>query len=123
MQKILIIEDEVSFLKLIGDKLTLSGYEVLKADDGKKGLETAKSKHPDLILLDITMPKLDVLSACKMLRNSEVTKHIPIIMLTASGDIDHKVRSLMTGADDFVAKPFTQLELQAHVISKIRRVR
>lgn len=82
MKKILVIEDEPAFLKLIGDQLTHDGYEVSKADDGKKGLEAAKSQHPDLILLDIKLPVMEGLEVLSNLRQDEWGKRAKVIVLT-----------------------------------------
>lgn len=119
--KILIIDDEADNRELIRDILS-EKYDLLMAGDGEEGLRAARGELPDLILLDITMPKLDGIAACEALRSNEATRHIPIIMLTARSDLDHKVRSLMTGADDFITKPFKPKELLAHIHSKVRRV-
>ncbi len=82
MKKVLIIEDEAAFLRLMGDQLTKDGYEVMKADDGKKGLEMAKSKHPDVILLDIRLPVMDGLAVLHELKADPWGKTAKIIMLT-----------------------------------------
>jgi two-component system phosphate regulon response regulator PhoB len=120
-RRILVIDDERDNCELVGEILS-EKFDVFSAADGEEGLRLSRAKLPDLILLDITMPKLDGLAVCEALRSNEATRHIPIIMLTASADVDHKVKSLMTGADDFVAKPFKPKELMAHVISKVRRL-
>jgi two-component system alkaline phosphatase synthesis response regulator PhoP len=82
MKKVLIIEDEIAFLKLMGDQLTKDGYEVIKADDGKKGLDTALSKHPDLILLDLRLPVMDGLTVLAELRKDAWGKGAKVIVLT-----------------------------------------
>jgi DNA-binding response OmpR family regulator len=94
----------------------------LKAPDGDEGICVARELQPDLILLDIAMPKMDGIAVCESLRSHQATRHIPIIMLTAASDVDHRVKSYMTGADDFLAKPFRPKELVARVLSKIRRI-
>jgi CheY-like chemotaxis protein len=82
MKKILIVEDEIAFLKLMSDQLTGEGYSVIKADDGKKGLDEAKSQHPDLILLDLKLPIMDGLTVLDELRKDEWGKHAKVIVLT-----------------------------------------
>ena len=82
MKKILIAEDEIAFLKLMSDQLTGEGYSVIKADDGKKGLDEAKSQHPDLILLDLKLPIMDGLTVLDELRKDEWGKHAKVIVLT-----------------------------------------
>lgn len=120
-RKVLIIDDEPDNRELI-DHILNDKFKVLSAQDGEEGLRVARSELPDLILLDITMPKLDGIAVCEALRSNEATRHIPIIMLTASSDVDHRIKSYMTGADDFLSKPFRPQELVARVVSKIRRV-
>ncbi|MBI3543546.1 MAG: response regulator transcription factor [Deltaproteobacteria bacterium] len=120
-RKILIIDDELDNRELLEQILT-DKFKVLSAEDGEAGLRVARAELPDLILLDITMPKLDGFAVCETLRTNEATRDIPIIMLTAASDVDHRIRSFMTGADDFVPKPFRPKELLARVLSKMRRV-
>lgn len=120
-RKVLIVDDEADNRDLV-DQILSEKFEVVTAADGEEGLRMARAELPDLILLDITMPKLDGISVCETLRTNEATKHIPIIMLTASSDVDHRIQSFMTGADDFVPKPFRPKELVARVQSKIRRI-
>src|SRR3954468_2972543 len=120
-RKILIIDDEPDSREIISEVLA-DKFQVITAPDGEEGLRIARAHLPDLILLDITMPKLDGISVCEALRSNEATRHIPIIMLTAASDLDNRIKSFMTGADDFISKPFKPRELMAHVVSKIRRV-
>lgn len=120
-RKILVIDDEVDNRELI-EQVLADKFKIVTAADGEEGLRMARSELPDLVILDIAMPKMDGIAVCEAMRANEATRHIPIIMLTAASDIDHKIKSLMTGADDFVGKPFKPKELIAHVFSKIRRV-
>lgn len=120
-RKILIIDDEPDNRELI-EQILADKFNVAMAGDGEEGIRVARSELPDLILLDITMPKLDGIAVCESLRANEATRHIPIIMLTAASDADHRVKSFMTGADDFLSKPFRPQELVARVLSKIRRI-
>lgn len=120
-RKVLIIDDEADNRELI-EHILCDRFKVLSASDGEDGLRVARGELPDLILLDITMPKLDGIAVCEALRSNEATKHIPIIMLTASSDSERRIQSFMTGADDFLLKPFRPQELLARVQSKIRRV-
>ncbi len=118
---ILIVDDEQDnrdlLEQILGDK-----YKLLMAADGEEGLRIARSMMPELILLDITMPKLDGIAVCEALRSHEGTREIPVIMLTAVSDIDCRIKSFTLGADDFVPKPFRPKELLARVESKMRRV-
>lgn len=120
-RKILVVEDERDNREFI-DEVLRDRFEVVVAGDGEEGLRLARAILPDLVLLDIAMPKLDGLAVCAALRDNEATKHIPIIILTASSDVDKRIQSYMTGADDYLTKPFKPKELLARVLSKIRRI-
>lgn len=118
MQTVLIIEDEKELAEILGDYLEVEGYAVKIAFDGETGLKLFESSNPDLILLDIMLPKLDGMAVCKRIREKS---EIPILMLSAkSGEMD-KVISLGIGADDYVTKPFSPLELVARVKAHLRR--
>lgn len=118
MAKILIVDDEQSISKVISYNLKKEGYEVLCAADGEKGLELALSENPDLVLLDIMMPKMDGYEVCRKIREKS---NMPIIMLTARADEIDKVNGLEMGADDYVTKPFGNRELIARVKAHLRR--
>jgi CheY-like chemotaxis protein len=108
---ILIVEDEPKNMTLTRDLLKISGYETIEAVDGKQGVEKAKSAKPDLILMDIMMPKLDGYSACREIKADQSTKNIPVVMLTAVGyDLNKKMAKQM-GADGYVTKPFSRQQL------------
>jgi len=121
MEKILIVEDEESILMALTDDLSLEGYDVASAKDGLQGLEMAKEKAHDLIILDIMLPKMDGFEVCKQLRQAGVGT--PILMLTAKSQEIAKVLGLELGADDYVTKPFSPRELLARVKAIIRRVK
>jgi len=121
MEKILIIEDEESILMALTDDLALEGYEIASARDGLEGLEMAKDKRYDLIILDIMLPKMDGFEVCKQLRQAGVGT--PILMLTAKSQEVDKVLGLELGADDYVTKPFSPRELLARVKAILRRVK
>jgi DNA-binding response OmpR family regulator len=121
MEKILIIEDEESILMALADDLGLEGYEVASARDGLQGLEMAKEKAHDLVILDIMLPKMDGFEVCKQLRQAGVGT--PILMLTAKSQEVDKVLGLELGADDYVTKPFSPRELLARVKAILRRVK
>ena len=116
--KILIIEDEKSIADIIAFNLKKEGFEVLCAYDGSTGLKYALEEDPELILLDIMMPKMDGFTVCKKIRK---TLETPIIMLTARGEEVDKVLGLEIGADDYVTKPFSMRELLARVKANLRR--
>ena len=108
---ILIVEDEPKNMTLTKDILKISGYETIEAVDGRQGVEKAKSAKPNLILMDIMMPKMDGYAACREIKADPATKNIPVIMLTAVGyDLNKKLAKQM-GADGYVTKPFSRQQL------------
>jgi DNA-binding response OmpR family regulator len=119
MSKILIVEDEPDMILGLKDNFEFEGYEVLTASDGVAGLERARAQKPDLVILDIMLPKLSGLEVCKTLRGEGF--EAPIIMLTARGQEIDKVVGLELGADDYVTKPFSIRELLARVRAILRR--
>ncbi|HXJ56651.1 MAG TPA: response regulator transcription factor [Verrucomicrobiae bacterium] len=118
--RILIIEDELPMRTALTDVLAGEGYRVLSAADGEAGLERALAEKPDLILLDLMMPRLDGYSVCLQLRRLAVA--VPILILTAKGQVEDRVRGLDAGADDYLVKPFSTEELLARVRAMLRRV-
>jgi len=119
MTKILIVEDEPNMVAGLRDNFEFEGYEVLSAYDGSEGLEKALATSPDLVVLDVMMPKMSGLDVCKQLKAKRPS--IPIIMLTARGQEIDKVVGLELGADDYVTKPFSIRELVARVKAVLRR--
>lgn len=117
-KKVLVVDDEKNIVEIIAFNLKKEGYEVLKAFDGEEGLAIAMEHQPDLILLDIMMPKMDGYEVCKRIREKNNT---PIIMLTARAEEVDKVLGLELGADDYVTKPFGTRELMARVKANLRR--
>ncbi|WP_352399512.1 response regulator [Anaerotignum sp.] len=117
-KKILIVDDEKNIVEIIAFNLKKEGYKILKAADGAEGVKLALEENPDLILLDIMMPKMDGYEACKKIREK---KNTPIIMLTARAEEVDKVLGLELGADDYVTKPFGVRELMARVKANLRR--
>src|SRR5258705_2888151 len=119
MAKILIVEDEPKMVAGLRDNFEDEGYEVLTAHDGVEGLDRALATSPDLIILDVMMPKMSGLDVCRKLKMKRPS--IPIIMLTARGQEVGKVLGLELGADDYVTKPFSIRELLARVKAVLRR--
>jgi DNA-binding response OmpR family regulator len=117
--KILVVEDEPAMVAGLRDNFEFEGYEVITAQDGIEGLERALEESPDLVVLDVMMPRMSGLEVCKQLRAKRAS--IPIIMLTARGQEIDKVVGLELGADDYVTKPFSIRELLARVKSVLRR--
>ncbi len=118
MATILLIEDEATVRETLAMNLQAEGYEVLTAADGMTGLDLARDESPDLIIMDLMLPKLDGLSVCRIVRKDS---DVPIIMLTARGTEMDRITGLETGADDYVVKPFSLGELMARVRANLRR--
>ena len=109
--KILVVDDEIYIVHILDFSLGMEGYQVLTALDGEQALEKARAEHPDLIVLDIMMPKLDGYETCKMLKADEQTRSIPVILLSAKGrNVDQKI-GFEVGADDYITKPFSPRKL------------
>jgi DNA-binding response OmpR family regulator len=120
VERILIIEDELPMRTALQDVLVGEDYRVLTASDGEAGLRRALAEKPDLILLDIMMPKLDGFAICAELRR--LSNSVPILMLTAKGQVEDRVTGLDAGADDYLVKPFSTEELLARVRALLRRM-
>ena len=118
MAKILVVDDEASIVTMLAYNLKKEGYDVVTAEDGEVALEKFESENPDLLLLDIMMPKMDGYEVCRKIREKS---NVPIIMLTARADEVDKVVGLEMGADDYVTKPFGNRELIARVKANLRR--
>jgi two-component system KDP operon response regulator KdpE len=117
---ILIIEDEQDFVYLLRRKLQDEGYRILSACDGVQGVQVAQKQHPDLVLLDVMMPRMNGWETCRRIR--ELTD-VPIILVTALGGDENTVRGLEMGADDYIVKPFSLAELAARIRAALRRYR
>ncbi|NDJ53036.1 MAG: response regulator [Chloroflexi bacterium] len=118
--KILVVEDNPDSRKLVEDILGAMSYEVVAASNGLQGLEAAQREVPDLIILDVNMPGLSGFEVLEHLKADEQLNSIPILMLTAQGDVDDRVRGLGLGADDYLLKPFNPRELIARVDARLR---
>jgi DNA-binding response OmpR family regulator len=109
--KILVVDDEVYIVHILDFSLGMEGYEVVTALDGEEALAKAIEHKPDLIVLDIMMPKMDGYEACRQLKSGEETRHIPVILLSAKGrNVDQK-QGFEVGADDYITKPFSPRKL------------
>ncbi|MBO9309755.1 MAG: response regulator transcription factor [Chloroflexi bacterium] len=117
---ILIVEDEPRVSRYLRSSLQMSGYDALVAPDGVKALELTQENRPDLVLLDLRLPRMGGL---EVLENIRRVSDVPIIVLTANDSEEDKVRALMLGADDYVTKPFGARELQARIVAVLRRYR
>ena len=105
-KKILIVDDEPDLVETVRFSLEMEGYQVLAAHNGEDGLNQARKDRPDLIILDLMLPKLDGYKVCRLLKFDERHKHIPILMLTAKAQEKDKLLGKETGADDYMTKPF-----------------
>jgi two-component system phosphate regulon response regulator PhoB len=125
MQKptIQIIEDEAALVTLLRYNLERDGYRVVEARDGEEALIVAAEENPDLILLDWALPNLSGIEVCRRLRTRSESRNTPIIMLTARGEESDRIRGLDTGADDYVVKPFSMVEMLARIRAVLRRIR
>ena len=114
-KKILVVDDEVDLVKTIQFSLELEGYKVLVSYNGEDALAQARKENPDLILLDIMLPKLDGYKVCRLLKFDEQYKHIPILMMTAKTQEKDKLMGKETGADEYITKPFDMEELMEKI--------
>jgi two-component system phosphate regulon response regulator PhoB len=119
---VLIVEDETDLVELLRYNLEAEGFRVLAASDGDEANERMRETIPDLILLDWMLPGLSGIELCRRWRTREETATVPIIMITARGEEEERVRGLATGADDYLVKPFSVPELQARIAAILRRV-
>jgi diguanylate cyclase (GGDEF)-like protein len=122
-EKILIADDDADIIRFVEVNLLLEGFEVLTATDGREAFETAIKEVPELVLLDVMMPKMDGYEVCQRLRADGRTRNIGIIMLTAKTLSADRVVGLTAGADDYIGKPFDPIELVARVKAQLRRAR
>lgn len=119
--RLLLIDDDPLIRQIVRNTLTLDDYEICEAGSGDEGLAQAKLARPDLVLLDVMMPGLDGYEVCHRLRSSPITASVPIILLTALGEISEKVRGMQMGADDYITKPFDPRELRSRIQAHLRR--
>jgi two-component system alkaline phosphatase synthesis response regulator PhoP len=121
MTRILIIEDDKDIVELVRYNLEKEGFQVSAAGDGMNGLAQVKKSPPDLLLLDLMLPRLSGLEICKEIRREAALNRLPILMLTARGEETDRVVGLELGADDYVTKPFSPRELVARIKALLRR--
>jgi two-component system alkaline phosphatase synthesis response regulator PhoP len=123
MAKVLIVDDEKDIADLLSYNLEKEGFSTVKAYDGEAALKLVSSAKPDLVILDLMLPRMNGLDVCRAIRRNPETANLPIIMLTAKGDEVDKIIGLEIGADDYITKPFSVKELIARVRSILRRLR
>jgi two-component system phosphate regulon response regulator PhoB len=120
---VLVVEDEDALATLLQYNLDKEGYEIALAGDGEEALMLIDERLPDLVVLDWMLPKVSGIEVCRRLRSRVETRNLPIIMLTARGEESDRIRGLDTGADDYVVKPFSMVELTARIRAVLRRIR
>jgi DNA-binding response OmpR family regulator len=120
--RVLVVDDEAPIRLLCRVNLEAEGMEVLEAADGVAGFETARSERPDVVLLDVMMPGLDGWQVAERLIDDDVTKHIPLIFLTARAELRDRARGLELGGVDYITKPFNPVELASVVTDMLERV-
>lgn len=120
---VLVVEDESDVVDLLRYNLSRAGFGVIIANDGVEGLEMARKNRPDIIVLDLMLPRMDGLAVCKALKREPETEQMPIVMLTAKSEPNERVGGLELGADDYVTKPFSPRELVLRVQALLRRLR
>ena len=121
MSKILVIDDDTAINELIKINLELCGYDVICSYDGTRGFALAKQELPDLVILDVMMPEVDGYTVAKRIRENDETKNTPILMLTALGMVQDKVKGFDIGVDDYLVKPFEMDELRVRVRALLKR--
>ena len=114
-KRILLVDDEPMIIRMVGDRLRMEGYEVLIAEDGQEGLQKAQTENPDLIILDLMLPKLNGYSVCSVLKRDARYQKIPIVIFTGKTDETEEEMKLLSGADAYVQKPFKASELLGHL--------
>ena len=118
MSTVLVVEDDANILEAVAFNLERDGHDVLRAEDGVSGLELAREAQPDLVVLDVMLPRMSGLDVCRILREEQP---VPILILTARDSEPDKIQGLDLGADDYMTKPFSMRELRARVASALRR--
>ena len=114
-KKILVVDDEKALVSLVTLHMQMAGYEVFFANDGWSALDICKRDKPDLVILDLMLPKLNGWEVCRRIKEDDSIKDIAVLMLSARSEVDDKVRGFNVGADDYVTKPFSPKELVARV--------
>ncbi|MCK0148514.1 phosphate regulon transcriptional regulator PhoB [Marivita sp. S6314] len=120
---VLVVEDEPAQREVLGYNLEAEGFRVVRAENGEEALLLVAEEQPDIIVLDWMMPNVSGIEVCRQLKTRSDTRHVPIIMLSARSEEVDRVRGLETGADDYVIKPYSVIELMARVRAQLRRTR
>lgn len=123
MSYVLCVDDHEDMRLMVREILASAGHEVHLAEDGPSALASVQSREPELLVLDLVMPGMSGIEVCRAVKLNPFTARIPVLMLTARGDVEHKVEAFEAGADDYLAKPFDPRELRARVVALLRLVR
>jgi DNA-binding response OmpR family regulator len=123
MKKILVTDDEPNILKVVSARLKNFGYEVVTAGDGEEARQKARETHPDLVLLDIMLPKIDGLTLCKEFKSDPKFSNLIVVLFSAKAKSDYKEKMEDLGADGYITKPFQPLELQAVLAELLKETR
>ena len=118
--RVLVVDDLAANVDLLNVLLTREGYTVFTASDGEEALDIVASRHPDLVLMDVMMPKLSGYEVCERLKQNPATRLTPVVLITALHEREHKIRGINAGADDFLTKPVDAHELRARARSLVR---
>ena len=119
--KVLIVDDELYILESVSYVVKSAGFIPITAEDGETALSLAASENPDLIILDVMLPKVTGLQVCQRIRENPATRHIPVIMLSARGQEADELRGLKSGADDYMTKPFSPRRLKARIEELVKK--
>ncbi|MCL4253286.1 MAG: response regulator transcription factor [Anaerolineae bacterium] len=122
MAKILIAEDERDIRELISFTLTFAGHEIIQASNGAEAVELAPKIMPDLIMMDVRMPRMTGYEACRAIKQMDEVKHIPVVFLSAKGQDDEVTDAMEAGAMDYITKPFSPTELSEKVASLLKKI-
>src|SRR5690606_10797092 len=120
-QKILVVDDESDIVELISYNLTKEGYQVFTASNGREAIKVAKEVYPDLIILDVMMPEMDGIEACRLMRSMPEFKHVFMVFLTARSEEYSEIAGFHVGADDYIAKPIKPRALMSRINAILRR--
>jgi DNA-binding response OmpR family regulator len=120
MPKILIVDDEQVNLELVCALIAEEGYETSTALDGEMAYQMVQNEHPDLVMMDVVMPKMNGIETCRKIKTNPMTYSTPVVIITALNSVDDKVKAIKAGANDFITKPFDRLELSARLKSLLR---
>lgn len=120
MPKVLIVDDELANLELAQALIIQEGYQTILATDGEIACQMVRQENPDIVMMDIMMPKMNGIEACRKIKTNPLTYSVPIIIVTALNSQEEKIKAIKAGADDFISKPFDRLELSARLRSLLR---